>query len=82
MDEFNWQQWWDLREIVLDAANGKASPLINAYSSNPIAAAADIYLRDRQNSRVLDDAARSLADLKPGVDPAVRDQYWLVLEKS
>lgn len=76
-------EWWNLREIVLEAASGRLSPLVEAYRDNPVAVAAVAYLNDRRQEAALNSAAKSLAAMKIGADPvAIANNYWLVLEKS
>lgn len=77
------QEWYDLREIVLSASEGASSPLGEQYNSHPIAVAAAAYVKNRKQESIINDAAKSLAKLKPGIDSAVAEQqYWLVLGKS
>jgi hypothetical protein len=81
-DDFDWKKWYDLREIVTDAASGSYSHLADSYRGDPIANAAIAYLSDR-NETTINAAAKELAKMTPGVDPSVaEDHYWLVLEKS
>ena len=79
----NLDEWYDLREIVESASFGESSPLSQRYKDHPIAIAAAEYLKDRQKESIINDAAKALAKLKPGIDPAIAEtQYWLVLGKS
>jgi hypothetical protein len=83
--DFNWDEWWDLRAIVLDAAAGQPSQLYEKYRGNPIAdaAAARLAIRNESTNSDFEAAAKALAKMKPGVDAAINEShYWLVLEKS
>ncbi len=79
----NLNEWYDLREIVESASAGESSPLSQRYKDHPIAVAAAAYLKNRQQESIINDAAKSLAKLHPGVDPAFAEKhYWLVLAKN
>lgn len=79
----NGKEWWDLREIILEASHGSLSPLVDEYETNPIATAAVSYLNNGRDENILNQAAKLLALRKVGVDPVVAaSHYWLVLEKS
>jgi hypothetical protein len=77
------EDWFALREIVMAATDGVASPLIPLHRHDPAVRAVIEYLADRSRAQLLDDAAKNVALRKPGVsqDVAVA-QYWLVLDNS
>jgi hypothetical protein len=76
------KEWWDLRELVLAAAEGKESPRVSEYPASPIVASVLIYLQDRTQESLLNDAARTLATRKTRVDSAMAGQHpGLVLDK-
>jgi hypothetical protein len=77
------EQWWKLRNLVIEAANSKRMPP-EAVSlvGHPVVRLIERFVVERQD-RFIDEAAKLVALAKPGVDPetALR-HYWLVIDKS
>lgn len=74
--------WWQLRNIVLDAASPTRQPPPSDAPKNAVVDLVRQFI-STNDDRLINEAAKTVALMKPGVQPEVAEtHYWLVLDKS
>jgi len=77
------EQWWQLRDLVFEAANSRQMPSGAAdLLDHPVVRLVQRFVTEQQDS-FIDEAAKLVALAKPGIDPETAARhYWLVIDKS